>query len=210
MDTKNDPLVSLGRRERKKMETRRAIRGAALTLALDRGVENVTVLEVSEAADVSQRTFFNYFSCKDDALVMDATGIGAEVRTRIAARPDDESPLRTLRTVIIDSDFLAVMQADRSQLLSRQRLVQEHSSLMSRQMAQFATVERAFAEALAERLGVEVDEDLRPALLAALAVSVLRVAIRWWTADGSQPLDTLINSAFDLLGQADVLGHDDA
>ena len=203
-------MVPLGRRERKKVETRRAIKDAALALALDRGVERLTVAEISEAAEVSPRTFFNYFSCKDDALVTDATVTGAEVRARVAGRPADETPLRTLRAVITESDFFAAIGADRDQLSARQRLVEGHASLRSRQLAQFATVERAFTEALAERLDVDADEDLRPALLAALAVAVLRVVLRRWTAGDSRPLEELINSTFDLLGQAGTSGHDDA
>ena len=60
-----------GRRERKKAETRRAIRDAALERALELGVEHLTVTEITEAVDISPRTFFNYFSCKEDALVTD-------------------------------------------------------------------------------------------------------------------------------------------
>lgn len=59
MENLDSTSASLGRRERKKLETRRTIRQAALTLALEEGVDKLTVEAITEAADVSPRTFFN-------------------------------------------------------------------------------------------------------------------------------------------------------
>jgi len=54
--------ATVGRRDRKKAETREALRWAALRLALEHGYEQLTVEAITEAADVSVRTFFNYFN----------------------------------------------------------------------------------------------------------------------------------------------------
>ncbi|MCX7520933.1 helix-turn-helix domain containing protein [Microbacterium sp. STN6] len=59
----------LGLRERKRRATRLAIQRAAIDLASERGLEGVTVEEISRVANVSPRTFFNYFSSKDTAVV---------------------------------------------------------------------------------------------------------------------------------------------
>lgn len=197
--------MSLGWRERKKLATRQAIKDTALNLALEFGVEVLTVEAITEAAGVAPRTFFNYFSCKEDVLVVDVAEAAAELHTLIVDRPAVEPPLRTLHAVIADSDVFGAVNVDRQRLLAQQQLVQDHPSLLSRQLAQYAAVERTFAQALAERLDVDPDQDLRPSLLAALAVSVLKVAMRRWTADGSQPLGELINSAFCLLEQGDAV-----
>ena len=58
-----------GLRERKKTETRVAIQQAVLFLALGRGLDAVTVDEIAAAANVSVRTFHNYFGSKEEALV---------------------------------------------------------------------------------------------------------------------------------------------
>lgn len=194
-------LTPVGRRERKKMETRRSIRRVALSLALELGVDNLTVEAIAQAADVSPRTFFNYFACKEDALVTDVADVVAGLRPLIVDRPAEESPVHVLRAVITENGSFFLKCADRDLSVARQRLVQENPSLMSRQLAQYASLERALAEALAERLGVDPDRDLRPALLAGVAVSVLRVAIRRWIAGGPEPLSELLSSAFDLLEQ---------
>lgn len=199
VQTTEDGPEQLGRRERKKVETQRAIRTAALTLALEQGVEHFTVAQVSELADIAPRTFFNYFSCKEDALVGDGSITAADLRERIPDRPGPEAPLDTLRAVLVASPLVAAMEADREQMLLRQQLIQDHLALRSRQLAQLATVERALADGLAARMGVDPDHDLRPELLASLALGVLRVAIRRWAADGSRPLGDLVATGFDLL-----------
>ncbi len=55
-------------RERKRLETRKAIHEASLDLAEERGVSGFTVEEAAERAEISRRTFFNYFASKEDAI----------------------------------------------------------------------------------------------------------------------------------------------
>lgn len=200
MHTTDETPEQLGRRERKKAETRRAIMEIALSLALEHGLEGLTVAQISEAVDIAPRTFFNYFSCKEEALVGDGAVTAAELRTRIADRPRDEAPLDTLRAVMI-ATTLKMSETDREQVRLRQQVIQDHVALRSRQLAQFATVERALAEGVAERLGVDPDGDPRPEVLAALALGVMRVSIRRWATDASRPLDDLVAAGFDLIRQ---------
>lgn len=190
---------SLGLRMRKKLETRHAIRRAALQLALDDGLENLTIEAIASAANISQRTFFNYFDRKEDALVTNADEAAAALRPLIVARPAHESPLHAIRVVITENDPFQLLNADRDQALARQTLIQAHPALMARQMARFALMEQAFASAVAERLGVDPDSDLRPALTAGVAAAALRVAIRHWTFDSTTDLPDLLIASFDAL-----------
>jgi AcrR family transcriptional regulator len=73
----------LGLRERKKQQTRTAIHEAAFRLIDAQGLEATTVDQICQEADVSSRTFFNYFPSKAAAaLELPATVISPEIRER--------------------------------------------------------------------------------------------------------------------------------
>ena len=50
----------VGRRERKKRATWAALSAAALQLSIERGIDDFTVEQSADEADVSLRTFFNF------------------------------------------------------------------------------------------------------------------------------------------------------
>ncbi len=57
-----------GRRERKKLETRRRIYQAAMALFVEKGFDDTTVEEIAKRADVAKGTVFNYFPHKKSFL----------------------------------------------------------------------------------------------------------------------------------------------
>lgn len=189
-------------RERKKQATRRSIRRAALRLAQQRGIEKVTVEEISAAAEVSPRTFFNYFPSKEDALVDDTARIAELVREGVAARPRKEAPFRALRATLRNTGIVEDTDEARADMLARMRLRRDEPNLLSRQMAQYVRIEKALTEVFAERLGVDADTDLRPELYAALSVTAGRVALHRWAVDNSRSLTELADEALTLLEHA--------
>src|ERR1700756_1168954 len=68
-------LQGMGRRERRAAETRLRLFRCALQLFAQHGFPNVTVEDITEAADVGKGTFFNYFESKDHVL-----GVMAELQ----------------------------------------------------------------------------------------------------------------------------------
>jgi AcrR family transcriptional regulator len=64
-----------GLRARKRRATENAIETSAVKLALEHGVEHVTVEAICEMADISRSTFFNYFAGRDYAIVGRAISI---------------------------------------------------------------------------------------------------------------------------------------
>jgi AcrR family transcriptional regulator len=68
-------LQGMGRRQRRAAETRVRLFRCALQLFAERGFPDVTVEDITEAADVGKGTFFNYFESKDHVL-----GVMAEIQ----------------------------------------------------------------------------------------------------------------------------------
>ncbi|MDX6719989.1 MAG: hypothetical protein QOJ63_2243 [Solirubrobacteraceae bacterium] len=187
-----------GRRDRKKAETREALRWAALRLALEHGYEQLTVEAITEAADVSLRTFFNYFTSKDDALLGPDPDRAAALAAGLADRPAGEPPVAALRAVFVQ---LAESFAERQPMWqARMELVRANPQLWPQLHAGFSNFERSLAEAVAARTGCDPAVDMYPGVVAAAAVGAMRVAVAQWRAAGeSASLADLVVVAFDVL-----------
>jgi AcrR family transcriptional regulator len=188
-----------GLRERKKAQTRQALTAAAIRLSVERGgPERVTIEEISEAADVSPRTFFNYVSSKEEAILGVDPERRAQLRAELELRPKDETPVEALRAALHagSDDF-----EDNGELWAqRLQLVRDHPALSSGYVASFADFERGLVEAMAARLGMDPDTDLYPALVVSAALTVMRVTVKNWQATTDGPdLATLLDEAFDQL-----------
>ena len=147
-----------GLRERKRLATRRAIQVAVLELLEERGLDGVTVDEISRMADVSPRTFFNYFASKEEAMLGDAPEL-----------PDQDvidefldgrgSVLDDLAGVLERAGEGATVDAEMLQL--RHRLLKQFPHLFAMRMATM----RAFEESIAEIVALRLERD-EPALAA--------------------------------------------
>jgi AcrR family transcriptional regulator len=198
-----EPPVSL--RERKKLATRRLLRRAALDLVAERGLPNVTVEDIAEAAEVSPRTFFNYFPSKEAALFGGDPERAAELREGIASGAPGKSALDALRVVLTrDSEAIAdelrELGGDPADWLRRMKVARTDPHVRAAHGAQMAMIERALAEGLAARLGTDQETDLYPGVLAAAAVGVVRACLTFWAGNGgTAPLGQLIDQAFKAL-----------
>ena len=90
-----------GLRERKKQATRATLSEIALQLALKRGVDNVRVEDIAAAADVSPRTFNNYFPSKEAAVVGNAHERAQQIRSALLSRPFNEPLEDSLRHAVL-------------------------------------------------------------------------------------------------------------
>ncbi|OBG19321.1 TetR/AcrR family transcriptional regulator [Mycobacterium sp. 852002-51057_SCH5723018] len=165
-----------GLRERKKADTRRALSDAALNLAFERGLENVTRDEIANVAGVSLRTFNNYFNGKYEALAYRQTERMHRSVEALKHRPADE-PLWTSITQVVlealEADFGDVY-GDENRVPTRQELVEVRKLLMNPQVRN-ALPQRLFdewTEAVAERTGTDPEHDLYPRLVVAVVRAV--------------------------------------
>ncbi|MGX6606243.1 TetR/AcrR family transcriptional regulator [Micromonosporaceae bacterium Da 78-11] len=186
-----------GRRDRKKQQTRSALMIAALRLVDERGLDRVTVEDISAAVDVSPRTFFNYFATKDDALIGDQITDGATLPDRLRALDPAVPVLDAIRQVL--SPAVEQIQAERDLWLLRMRVISNNPSLLPTLFARGMTAEREFIVAVADRTGFAAD-DAFPPLIAAVTSAAFRTAmVRWAAADDTRQFAGFVDEAFGLL-----------
>ena len=162
-----------GRRERNRVRTHDALRDAALDRFAAQGFDATTVEQIADDADVSMRTFFRYFPCKEAVLFGDEHW--APMLEALRARPADEPMLASLRALGKMSLHGAGSGERRREL--RAELMRTHPSVAAYAREQVAEAEPQIARLAAERLGVDPDVDLRPVVFAQLWASLARFGL---------------------------------
>ncbi|HZE39537.1 MAG TPA: TetR/AcrR family transcriptional regulator [Stackebrandtia sp.] len=182
----------LGRRERKKRDTRRAIQAAALRLALADGVESVTIASITEAADVARGTFFNYFDGKSAVFIPDPPWTPGELRAKVEARPASESPLECARAVLTEA--LDDLEADRDLADLWPRFFRRYPGMTP---AHRPELEHALAAAIARRCRLRPD-DMYPVVFTHVVMASFYSA-RTLAATRGQPIADVLGEALALV-----------
>lgn len=165
-----------------------------MRLALERGVENVTADAIAEAADVSPRTFRNYFSGKEEAIVAELVDGMGHIADGLRARPPGEPLWESLRHALTFSAFLPPEQLE--QLAVKVRMVSASRSLLGSQLAIFERLGELLTEVIAERTGTDASRDLYPRLTGVVAANALRLAVfMWLESEGESDLAELTADA---------------
>jgi AcrR family transcriptional regulator len=166
----------MGRRERKKLATRRALIDAAVELFTEHGFEKTTVAQIAERADVSTRTYFLHFETKEDVLSGEGDarvelGLKA-IAERVPGEGPDETFARAMRTMIDESE---TEETELGRL--RYRMALEAPTVRANLLRRRQEAERQFAAALLERFPDELDEIGANATVAAVMAATYAAAI---------------------------------
>ena len=157
---------SPGRRELNKARTREAVTEALLALLRESPVGDITVEQVAERADISRRTFFNYYAGLAAVIGEVLRGYTDSLAESLPSAPLDEGPVQAIRKLLgrvgLDKGFLTWLAA-----LNCHGVVSEQAVLLER--AVWTDLGGWFKDVLSERLPVEVD----PLYLATLADAVM-------------------------------------
>jgi AcrR family transcriptional regulator len=193
-----------GLRERKRRETRAALSQAAIRLCIQLGWENVTVEDIATAANVSPRTFRNYFSTKAEAVAAGHLERMLRIADELRARPAPE-PLWTAITHSAAAQFAAPQQQgekvpDVDLWKVRIRFLFTEPAIHAAVLKAAAVAQGELAIAIAERTGARRVNDLYPQVAAAVVTAVVGVVGDRWLRDGpSGSIVPLMRKAFDLV-----------
>jgi AcrR family transcriptional regulator len=152
----------------------------ALRLFETRGFSGVTVEDIASDAEISVRTFYRYFPTKEDVLQVHIDKRTAALRAALAARPEDEAPLQSVRLAL--AEVLAAEDPD----VNRQwiAVVAQTPSVLQGVLGGIQLkAQPMMAEFFAGRLGVP-DDDLVPVILAAAVGGAMQAVQTKWVAHG--------------------------
>ena len=191
MTTKHPSEIGL--RERKKLATRAALSEAALRLTIERGFDHVRVEDIAAAADVAPRTFNNYFSSKEEAIVAVGRVQLEMLQAALRTRPPGEPLWKALGHAVgvlfpADPDATWVAQA---------RLLRAEPALLAERLKSDALIERAMAREIAEWTGTDPDRDMYPRLAAAVVVAAVHAAFDFWLDNPAPALPATLTGAVD-------------
>jgi AcrR family transcriptional regulator len=189
-------------RERKKLAVRQTLGSAALRLAVERGLENVTVEDITAEADVSLRTFGNYFSSKYEAICAIGTDRARRIGATLLARPAGEPLWEAISNAVL-AHYEGASQAPDGEWMARLKLVLAAPAIRGEHLKINSEMQEALAEAIATRTGTDLEQDMYPRILAGAVTAAAQVAVRRWSAaDPPVPLVPLLRRALEQLATA--------
>jgi AcrR family transcriptional regulator len=156
--------AALGRRERRRIETRKALSDAALKLFLERGFDQVTMAEIADEADVAVATLFNHVPDGKEALIFDE---GEERRDGLVSAVLERPPGRSILDAL--EGFLAMRgtfrEGDASPEFERTlQLIVTTPALREYQRRLWVNCQPALAAAIASESGRDEDDPVVRAL----------------------------------------------
>lgn len=188
-----DPSSSL--RSRRADFMKDEIGKTGLELFLNDGFDAVTVDSIAAAAGISQRTFFRYFTSKDEIVNQYYRRTHLRLLEALRARPADEGPALALKNAFLETSDAGPDARDRARKLGR--VLNSAPSLRARLAGETAEQSREIADCLAQRAGLKPD-DTSDAALQIRTVSVALYAVfnaawtAWVTSDSTEnPADVL-------------------
>jgi mycofactocin system transcriptional regulator len=173
--------------------SRAELEQVALGLFIRRGFQETTLDDIAAAAGIARRTFFGYFSSKNDVVWGDFDALLRGMEAWLADAPDDRPLLDVLTDAVVRFNDLpsAAVPAHRQ----RMALILHVPALQAHSTLRYADWRGVVARFAARRLGLPA-EDLLPHLIGHLSLGSAVAAYERWLADDGADLAVLLTEAF--------------
>ncbi len=197
---------AMTRRERKKLSTKKALVEAALELISKKGLHHVTIEDIAEAADVSNRTFFNYFPSKEDVFCGDIYDLGSAIASYITSAPGKATPFELLSESILERVMSGnkIHEDNRHILRSKIAVIHEEPQLLMAFSAASVKAEKMVYAALVDRFLFNQENNHERQIYLASLVTATFAAMRsvmmlWVTWQDSPPIEYMLKQALGYL-----------
>jgi AcrR family transcriptional regulator len=180
--------------QRKRQLVRQEIARAAWLLFAERGYEDTTVAEIARAAGISRRSFFRYFSSKEDVAVGTSDALAEDVLAAFARRPASEPPLVAIERALRPA--IETRLADAAESRAIMSLLRESRTLRRALLERHARLEERLARLIALRTGADRRRDPTPALLAFLARALMDTAFNVWYDQRPRNVGAMMDDLF--------------
>jgi AcrR family transcriptional regulator len=169
-----DVRPALGRRDRKRLETRNGLASVALELFAERGFDAVTVNDITDRADVDPSTFYRHFGSKEAVIFSDLGDRTGRLGGAVRDQPAELPLLEAMRMGI--KDLAAMLMVDIDNERHRAELTDASPSVRAQGLAVREALINEVALAIADRMAADPARDSRPYLLAASCI----LAANWY------------------------------
>ncbi|OBG36817.1 transcriptional regulator [Mycobacterium alsense] len=182
-------------RDRQRAQVRADIRRAAFRLFIERGYDAVTTEEIAAAAGVSARTLFRHVPAKEELLLAPVRYGGAAIVSLLEDRPAGEPP----DVALINAIVTRTRSFDRADCEEWRKALLVAPDLLDKVTLHRPTDKERAAKLIAERMGANPDEDIRPGLLVQIAFAAADFAFQQWVRQSRNrwPLDRYITEALE-------------
>ncbi|MFE2995750.1 TetR family transcriptional regulator [Nocardia sp. NPDC059246] len=186
-------------RDRARAAMRTEIAEQAIELFDQRGFDRTTVDDIAEATEISPRTFFRYFTSKEEVIFGDLLPLGEAVRDALAARPPQEPCWQALRASL--DVFVELAEADIPKALRTTRVASSTPGLRARNLEKHNDWAEFLTPLAESRIDNSLDTHTAAKALVHSALACLDVALNAWAAgEGSKQLGELLDVAFEAVG----------
>lgn len=195
----SSPRLSPSRRSRRSADIRERLFRSAVDLFAQKGFDETTVEDITNAADLGKGTFFNYFPSKDHILLAFGEMQLAKFQSAMDEARRNKTPMRdfyrslgqlmtleptrnpTIIRALLQS-FLASSQVRKDMLALQTRVLALHCEMIQ----------------LGQQRG-EIRNDLPAVEIAQVFRQAIFGTLLLWTLDGDGTLLSRIDSAFEVL-----------
>jgi mycofactocin system transcriptional regulator len=167
----------------------------ALELFNRHGFDDVSVTDIAAVAGISRRTFFRYYSSKNDAVWGEFDRLLVDMEARLRRAPDGPL-LRTIADAVVEFNTLPPEAVPAHRL--RMSLILHTPALQAHSALRYADWRAVVARHAARTLDLPV-EGFVPQLVAHVALAAALAAHEQWLADDASDLTVLLREAFDRL-----------